>query len=188
MQPYFGILILLSFISFVLIRSFSLKRKGIQAVEFGHKNKSDFILPPFVLFYFYILLSPVLHLPVIPYQQLFVSDLISWIGVLICIIALLFFAWTLISFKTSFRVGLVDNTKQGLITTGAFAISRNPIYVVFAILLTGEFLIYVSWILLIYIAAGFFTFHIQVLREEIFLKQQYGEAFNAYCNQVRRYL
>lgn len=85
-------------------------------------------------------------------------------------------------------MGLVDNTAQGLITTGAFAVSRNPIYVSFALLLISEFLIYGSWILLIYIFAAIFTFHIQVVREETLLQELYGEEFDAYCKKVRRYL
>jgi len=188
MHTYFGIILILSFIILVLIRSLSLKKKGIQAVEFGQKNKSDFILPPFALFYFYILLSNTFPLPTIPSQQLFYSEFVSWIGVALGVCGFLFFVWTLISFKNSFRVGLANNTAQGLITTGAFTISRNPIYVAFATLLISEFLIYGSWILFIYIIAGIITFHIQVLREEAFLKEQYGQVFETYCNNVRRYL
>jgi len=188
MQQYIGTTLLFSFILTVLFRSINLKKQGIQAVEFGEKDKKDLIIPPFAFLYFYLLVAYTFHLPTIPYQQLFYSELIAWIGVSLCISAFLFFIWTLISFKTSFRVGLVDNTAQGLITSGAFAISRNPIYVSFAILLAGQFLIYPSWILLLYLPAAVFTFHRQVIREEVFLKEQYGKEFEGYCKKVRRYL
>ena len=94
----------------------------------------------------------------------------------------------MISFKKSFRVGLVENTEQGLITNEAFAISRNPIYVSFALMLIGQFLIFSSWIFLIYIILGIVTFHKQVLKEEEFLKIQYGKEFSTYCKKTRRYL
>jgi len=188
MQQYIGLGILLSFIALVLLRSLSLKKSGIQAVEFGQKNKNDLILPPFALLYFYLLTANAFDLPTIPAQQLFYSGVLAWMGVGVCFSGLLFFIWTMISFKNSFRVGLVDNRAQGLITSGAFSISRNPIYVSFAVLLLGQFLIYPSWILLLYIFAGVATFHRQVVREEAFLKHQYGNAFDEYCKQVRRYV
>ncbi|MGN6647750.1 MAG: methyltransferase family protein [Cytophaga sp.] len=187
-QAYIGTSILALFISVVLIRSLSLKKMGIQAVEFGKKDKKDLIIPPFALFYFYLILAHTFNWPTIPAQLLFYSELLAWTGVVLCLSGLLFFIWTMISFKKSFRVGLVENTAQGLITSGAFAISRNPIYVSFAVLLIGQFCIYPSWIFLIYLAAGIATFHRQVIREEAFLKQQYGSDFQAYCEKVRRYI
>jgi protein-S-isoprenylcysteine O-methyltransferase Ste14 len=188
MQKYFGILIIALFVVLVLSRTHNLKKQGIEAVEFGKKDKKDFFILPFALFYFYLLIAHACNLPTIPGQELFHLVVLSWFGVLMCLFALLFFLWTLISFRKSFRVGLVDNTAQGLVTTGAFAISRNPIYVSFAIMLIGQFLIYPSWILLIYIFLGMFTFHRQVLKEEEFLEKQYGEEFKAYRKKVRRYL
>jgi len=96
--------------------------------------------------------------------------------------------WTLVSFGRSFRVGIDQDRPDRLITTGSFAISRNPIYVAFAIILLGQFLIFPNFILLIYLVAAVWLFHRQVLREEAFLKQHYGQEYAAYCRRVRRYL
>jgi len=41
-----------------------------------------------------------------------------------------------------------------LITTGVFSVSRNPIYVVGALILIGEFLAFPDWIPLTYLAGG----------------------------------
>lgn len=188
MQAYLGIIAIGLLILLVLVRTLSLKRQGIEAMEFGKKDKKDFLILPFALFYFYLLIAHALGLPTIPSQELFHGEALSWLGVVACLMALLLFLWTLISFKKSFRVGLVDNTAQGLITTGAFAHSRNPIYMAFALMLLGQFLIYPSWLLLLYIGVAFLTFHRQVLKEEQFLKEQYPDAFPAYCNKVRRYV
>lgn len=187
MQAYFGITTITLFIVFVLIRTRNLKKKGIEAMEFGTKDKKDFFILPFALFYFYIIIANAFHLPTIRGQVLFQSETVSWIGALTCLVSLVLFLWTMISFSKSFRVGLVENTEQGLITMGAFAVSRNPIYVSFAIMLIGQFLIFPSWILLLYIVIATLRFHAQVLKEENFLQEQYGEEFNAYCKKVRRY-
>ncbi|MDL2227759.1 isoprenylcysteine carboxylmethyltransferase family protein [Odoribacter sp. OttesenSCG-928-L07] len=188
MQKYFGIITIVSFILLVQTRTLNLKKQGINALEFGKKDKKDFLILPFALFYFYIITANVFNLPTIKGQILFQQNIISWIGVAFCLIALLLFLWTMISFKKSFRVGLVENSEQGLITTGSFAISRNPIYVSFAIMLIGQFLIFPSWILMIYIFLGILTFNRQVLKEEKFLIEQYGDEFSKYCKKVRRYL
>jgi protein-S-isoprenylcysteine O-methyltransferase Ste14 len=75
-----------------------------------------------------------------------------------------------------------------LVTSGVFAFSRNPIYVAFAIILAGQFLIFSNWILLVYTAAAVWLFHRQVRREEEYLQKQYGREYFQYCSRVRRYI
>jgi protein-S-isoprenylcysteine O-methyltransferase Ste14 len=41
---------------------------------------------------------------------------------------------------------------------------------------------------LLYLFAGTWLFHRQVLREEEFMRGQYGEAYAAYRRRVRRYV
>ena len=48
---HIGFAIIILFISVVISRSLILKNKGLQAVEFGGKDKKDFILVPFALLY-----------------------------------------------------------------------------------------------------------------------------------------
>ena len=77
---------------------------------------------------------------------------------------------SLVSFGRSFRVGIDTDHSDKLVTTGVFGLSRNPIYVAFALILLGEFLIFPNWILLVYMVAGVWLFHRQVLREEAYLR------------------
>jgi protein-S-isoprenylcysteine O-methyltransferase Ste14 len=85
-------------------------------------------------------------------------------------------------------VGIDTDHPGGLITTGVFAFSRNPIYLAFALILLGQFLIFPNWILLAYLGGATWLFHRQVLREERFLSQHYGRAYLEYSHRVRRYL
>ena len=85
-------------------------------------------------------------------------------------------------------VGIDQDNPDRLITTGIFAFSRNPIYVAFACVLIGEFLVFPNWVTLIYVAAATALFHRQVLREEYYLKEHYGQEYASYCDRVRRYL
>ena len=172
----------------VLSRAMLMRRKGIQAIHFGNLDKTDFLIPPFVLFYFYLVFANAFNFPTVSTQKFFDSELVAWVGVLFCLAGLSMLLWSLISFGQSFRVGIDTEHPDKLITSGVFAISRNPIYVAFALILLGQFLIFPNWILLVYVAAGTWLFHRQVLREEEYLQQHYGKEYSEYRNRVRRYL
>ena len=73
-------------------------------------------------------------------------------------------------------------------TTGIFAVSRNPIYVGFFLFLLGQFLVFTSWTTLTALGFAAVVFHRQVLREEEFMRQRYGREYAEYCSRVRRYV
>jgi protein-S-isoprenylcysteine O-methyltransferase Ste14 len=176
------------FLGMVLTRVVVMRRAGIRAMHFGNIDKTDFLIPPFALFYFYTVFAAAFNLPIVSTQEFFHSEVVSWVGVLLCFGGLVFFLLSLISFGKSFRVGIDIDHPDKLVTRGVFAFSRNPIYVAFGFILIGQFLVFPNWIPLVYIAAGTWLIHRQVLREEEFLKKHYGDEYEAYCNRVRRYL
>ena len=187
MPEYFAASTIVLVLGMVLIRVLLMKRQGIEAFQFGKLDKKDFLIPPFALFYFYTVFAHAFNLPVVSTQEFFHSMVISWVGVLFCLAGLLLFLWSLVSFGQSFRVGIDTDNPNKLVTTGIFAYSRNPLYVAFAFILFGQFLIFSNWILLLYLGAAVWLFHRQVLREEDFLQEHYGQEFSKYCNRVRRY-
>lgn len=187
MQGYFAIITIVLLVTMVIARIFLMRKKGIKAMKFGEMDKKDFFIPPFVLLYFYLILTNTLNLPKLGFK-LFNNEIISWIGVVLCIFGLLLFLSALISFGISFRVGIDEDHPGPLVTSGAFAISRNPIYTSFGLILIGIFLIFPNYILLLYLIAGLWLVNRQVLREEDSLKKIYGEEYIRYCKKVRRYL
>ena len=66
MEKYFGALTLALLLAMVLIRVRLLRRKGIQAIHFGNIDKTDFLIPPFALFYFYIVFAAAFGWPTSP--------------------------------------------------------------------------------------------------------------------------
>jgi protein-S-isoprenylcysteine O-methyltransferase Ste14 len=187
-QGYFAALTIVLLLGMVVTRVFLMKRKGIKAFCFGNIDKKDYLIPPFALFYSYHVFAAAFHLPSVSRQKLFDSEITAWVGVSLCLAGLLLLLASLISFGKSFRVGIDTEHSGKLVTTGFFAISRNPIYVAFAFVLLGQLLIFPNWILLVYLAAGVWLVHRQVLREEDSLKRIYGEEYQDYCKRVRRYL
>ena len=188
MAGYFAALTILLMIGMVVVRAIAMKAQGITAFHFAKLDKTDLIIPPFALFYIYVVFAAAFGLPPPSTQEFFRSEIVSWIGVLSCAAGLILLLWSIVSFGRSFRVGIDTNNPNDLVTTGAFAISRNPIYVAFALIMIGQFLIFPNWILLAYLIAAIWLFNRQVLREETFLRANYGSPYEAYCRQVRRYL
>jgi len=85
-------------------------------------------------------------------------------------------------------VGLDEGSPGSLVTSGAFRLSRNPIYVAFFLVILGINLVFPSWVFLIYLVLATFVFNRQVKLEEASLQKLYGAEFDSYCKKVRRYL
>ena len=139
MTKYLGALSIVLLLGMVLTRVFLLNREGIKAIKFGQIDKTDFLIIPFVFFYFYLVFAAAFNWPTVSTQEFFHSETVAWVGVLFCLVGPLLMLWSLISFRQSFRIGIDTDRPDSLITSGVFAFSRNPIYVAFAIILFGQF-------------------------------------------------
>lgn len=188
MPQYLAALMVILLMGTVLSRVLLLRRTGTQAMHFGKLDNTDFLIPPVASLYFYTVFAAAFGWPLISTQRFFHSTLVAWVGVGLCATAVLILVLSLVSFGKSFRVG-IDVEKPGqLITTGIFAVSRNPIYVGFWLFLLGQLLVFPNWVPLVYLLAGSWLFHRQVRREEEFLREHYGGEFVEYCGRVRRYV
>ncbi len=174
----------------IFVRSLMLRRRGIRAFVFGATDRSDFLMLPGILLIVYHIGAsafgwPVLAGGLVRYMQM---EWLRWVGVVISAAALVGLWVTLRDFGRSFRVGIDVDAPDTLVTTGVFALSRNPIYVCFFCFFAGMFLVFPGVLLLVagVLFAG--AIHRQVLREEKFLASHYGAAYQAYCRQVHRYL
>jgi protein-S-isoprenylcysteine O-methyltransferase Ste14 len=185
---YLAAVTIVLLLGMVITRLLLLRRAGTQAMHLGELDKTDFLIPPVALFYFYTIFAAAFDWPSVSTQMFFHSNAIGWIGVGLCFIGLLILVLSLVSFGASFRVGIDVQEPDKLVTTGIFALSRNPIYVGFALVLVGQLLVFPNWIPLAYLAAGLLLFHRQVLREESFMRQHYGQEYTEYCRRVRRYV
>ena len=91
------------------------------------------------------------------------------------------------SFGDSWRVGFDVKTPGTLVTTGTFALSRNPIYVFLDLWFIGVFLIDGTLIFLIFALLAVAVLHWQILQEEKFLVRLYGQPYRSYCARIGRY-
>ncbi|HMO67298.1 MAG TPA: isoprenylcysteine carboxylmethyltransferase family protein [Novosphingobium sp.] len=76
-----------------------------------------------------------------------------------------------------------------IVDTGIFALSRNPMYVAFALIAGGLGLVLDNgWILLGTLPALLVVRQTAVLKEEAYLQAKFGEEYLAYKARVRRWL
>lgn len=109
-------------------------------------------------------------------------------GAVLVSCGLMTFILAFLTFGKSWRIG-IDRQKPGtLVTGGIFGITRNPIYLAFDLLFAGVFLLNVTWFFFIFALLAAVAVHFQILREEEFLRRQYGQDFDAYCRRTGRYV
>ena len=190
MQNLFSVCLFALFAIMVLIRAALLRKRGIRVIVFGQTDKSDFLLVPLVLAIAYTALASTFGLPVwgALIRPLWFSAATGWVGIALCVAALIGFALSLASFGDSFRVGIDENKPDKLVTTGMFAISRNPIYVSFIMFFAGLFLVHRNIVIAVAVALFALAIHRQVIREEKFLAVHYCTEYEDYMKKVRRYL
>ncbi|MDR0469935.1 MAG: isoprenylcysteine carboxylmethyltransferase family protein [Peptococcaceae bacterium] len=189
-QYYISVLLFAVFVALVAGRAVILRRNGINAIVFGVTDKSDFLLVPFVLAIIYTVCSSAFGLPmwkplITPFWE---TQIPGMIGIAFCVIAVVGMGASLVSFGNSFRVGIDEQKPDKLVTAGAFAFTRNPVYVCFDTFFCGQFLIHRNIIIAVAVVGFALAIHRQVLREERFLIAHYGREYEAYRKKVRRYL
>ncbi len=78
---------------------------------------------------------------------------------------------------------------EHLVTTGAFAVSRNPIYLGNTLLLIGVGLIAGNlWLIALAFVAAFATARLAIAPEEKLLAAKFGKRYRDYAKRVRRWI
>jgi len=91
MPRYFAALTVVLLLGMVLAHVWLMKRQGIDAMHFGKLDQTDFLIPPFALFYFYLVFAAAFELPTVSTQEFFQSDVIRWAGVFCCVVGSCFY-------------------------------------------------------------------------------------------------
>ncbi len=106
---------------------------------------------------------------------------------LICA-GIVLFAAAQLNLGASWRIGLDEGTKPGLVTGGLYRLSRHPIYLGFLTVFTGFAMMMPTLLSLFLLAAAYAGLRTQTRIEEDFLLRTYGEPYRAYGRRVGRFL
>ena len=201
MSRFFDVFQLVAVACFVCLfawRAVALHRRGVTVFVVGQGNTwleryQNVIAFGCVMLYVYEVVAFAAPLPFhftpAPLDRVLLDSVVAQgVGAAMIAPGLALFAWALVSFGASWRVGIDERTPGELITTGAFAVSRNPIYVFFDVYAVGTFLLTGRLVFLLCVPIAVLGVHRQVREEEAFLQRRYGDAFRDYCARVPRYL
>jgi protein-S-isoprenylcysteine O-methyltransferase Ste14 len=88
----------------------------------------------------------------------------------------------------SWRVGIDENAKPGLVTNGIYSLIRNPTYSGMYLMCIGVFLVLPTVLISYWIIGFYLMMEFQVRCEEEYLERQYGDDFRAYTKRTKRYI
>ena len=98
------------------------------------------------------------------------------------------FLAAVVCMKDSWRAGIPDQDKTEIVTNGIYRISRNPAFLGFDLMYIGIFLMYANPLTGAFTLFAIIMLHLQILQEEIYLNEVFGETYRAYKRHVKRYL
>ena len=88
--------------------------------------------------------------------------------------------------KQSWRIGIDYVNETQLVTTGLFALSRNPIFLFLLTGLAGLFLIIPSAASLVLLCTVYLVLQVSMRLEEEFLLSRHGQVYDRYKQKVKR--
>jgi protein-S-isoprenylcysteine O-methyltransferase Ste14 len=111
------------------------------------------------------------------------------LGIIFCVMAVALVAWAWLALKRHHTDIRPWKPTTAIVTDGPFALTRNPIYLGFALLQVGTGL----WadalaVVLMTIPAIAATNKWIIAREESYLTRKFGEPYTAYARQTRRWM
>ncbi len=116
------------------------------------------------------------------------SSILKYIGWSLLIISLVFVWYAQSNMKDSWRIGIDEENKSNLITSGVFSWSRNPIFLGIMIANIGLLLVLPNAFTLIIVSLSTVTINTQIRLEEEFLIKEHGQAYIDYKKRVRRWI
>ena len=97
------------------------------------------------------------------------------------------FVAAIVTMKSNWRAGYSEGQGTRLVTSGIYRWSRNPAFLGFDLLYIGCALAFPNVVNIAFALAALALFHAQILGEEAFLEQTFGEEYQVYRAKTLRY-
>jgi len=95
---------------------------------------------------------------------------------------------SLMNLKDSWRVGILEDQKTELITTGIYRFTRNPYFLSYLLMFSAYTILLQNLILFGLSIVGFLLVHKMVMREEEYLYSVHADAYEKYKLKVPRHI
>lgn len=188
-MPYLwlALLVLVIFYGIYFAKMLAQRRQGIQTRQIGRvKEKSVHIVE--LLMSIATLAAPVIQILSIIFGWNHMPANARFTGFCIGMLGDIIFLASVLCMKDSWRAGIPDKDRTKLVTTGIYRYSRNPAFLGFDFMYVGLLLMYFNLSMLVVSAFAIIMLHLQILQEERYLTENYGESYREYRKHVFRYL
>lgn len=188
-MPYLWLtlLVLVIFYGIYFAKMLAQRRQGIQTRQIGRvKEKSVHIVE--LLMSIATLAAPVIQILSLIFGWNHMPANARFTGFCIGMLGDIIFLASVLCMKDSWRAGIPDKDRTTLVTTGIYRYSRNPAFLGFDFMYVGMLLMYFNLSMLVVSAFAIIMLHLQILQEERYLTENYGESYREYRKHVFRYL
>ena len=188
-MPYLwlALLVLVIFYGIYFAKMLVPKRQGVQTRQIGRvKEKSVHRVE--VLMSIATLAAPVIQILSILFGWNHMPANARFTGFCIGMLGDMIFLVSVLCMKDSWRAGIPDKDRTKLVTTGIYRYSRNPAFLGFDFMYVGLLLMYFNLSMLVVSAFAIIMLHLQILQEERYLTENYGDSCREYRKHVFRYL
>lgn len=128
----------------------------------------------------------------ISHWELVASNLgaVKYLGLFLAGLGSVFYLWCAYQFSYYGKgTPAFFDPPQKFVGSGLYRFTRNPMYISLIAIVLGEAIFFGSTILLIYSASLFIYFHLFVIYyEEPHLRKVFGQEYQEYCKNVKRWL
>ena len=186
-----GVLIWLLFYGSYFFKMYRQKKHGILAdrMGWGAKRASTLKLEKWLRVITYLTgLVQILGIALSGFYPLLISSLpVRLMGCAAALVGTGILIASMVSMKTSWRVGVDMIQDSSLVTTGIYRYSRNPAFLGFDIFYIGFALSFCSIELCVLSLAAILLLHVQILQEESYLPDLFGKEYEEYQKRTPRY-
>lgn len=112
----------------------------------------------------------------------------AWLGIGVAALGVLVFIVAMVTMRDSWRAGIPEKDKTELVTTKIYRISRNPAFLGFDVMYLGMLIAFFNYLHLIFAFYAIIMLHLQILQEEKYLTEVFGEIYTEYKKHTGRYI
>ena len=185
--PLLALFVLAVFYGIYFVKMLAQKRRGIRTLQIRQRKEKSIQTVE--------LLMSIATLGVVIAQL--VSILFGWsclptnarfTGFCTGMLGDLIFLLSVLCMKDSWRAGIPDQEHTELVTSGIYRFSRNPALLGFDFMYIGVMLMYCNLLTVPLTVFAIVMLHLQILQEERYLDETFGEAYREYKRHTFRYL
>jgi protein-S-isoprenylcysteine O-methyltransferase Ste14 len=152
------------------------------------KNKEANISIAFFVLFICLALGISIYSPSFGEIHLLNDSFVKISGLVLLFLNLMVSGVSLLHLKDSWRVGVLEDQKTDLVTTGIYRFTRNPYFVSYLLMFAAYTVLLQNIILLVLSLVGFLLIHKMILKEEAYLYSEHRETYLQYKIKVPRYI